>query len=168
MHNYPKDYKNIVADILENKDFRQLEQIRHHDSNRLNHSVKVSYYAYVIARFLHLDYEDVARAGLLHDFYLDRTIDYTKVKDKVKLFTIGHPQDAIDNALKYFQLNTREIDIIRSHMFPLDFHVPRYMESWVVNMTDSFVSISEFSHKFRYQIRYAANLYVLFLFNFLK
>lgn len=168
MHNYPKEYKSIIADILENKDFRQIEHIRHHDSNRLTHSVKVSYYAYVIARLMHLDYVDVARAGLLHDFYLDRTVDFSKVKDKVKLFTIGHPNDAIDNSLKYFNLNSREIDIIRSHMFPLDFHVPRYAESWVVNMTDSFISISEFFHKFRYQISYAANLYVLFLFNFLR
>jgi uncharacterized protein len=110
----------------------------------------------------------VARAGLLHDFYLEKTHEYSKFKDKIKLFTIQHPQDAIDNSLKHFHLTNKEIDIIRTHMFPLDFHIPRYLESWVVNMTDSVISIYEFTHKFKHQISYATNLYVLFLINLIR
>lgn len=169
MHNInDEEYLQIVNSIIENKEFMNLENIKHHNTNRLDHSFKVSYNAYKIARFLRLDFEQVARGGLLHDFYLDRTKDYTKVKDKVKLFTIQHPQDAINNALKYFDLTTKEIDIIRTHMFPLDFHIPRYMESWVVNLTDSCLSIYEFAYKFKYQLNYATNLYVLFILNFIK
>ena len=35
------------------------------------HLIKVSYKSYKIAKKLDLDYVSVARAGLLHDFYLD-------------------------------------------------------------------------------------------------
>jgi uncharacterized protein len=169
MHNIKdEEYLQIVANILDNKSFMRLEKIVHHNTNRFDHSIKVSYNAYKVARFLKLDFEQVARAGLLHDFYLERTTEYKKVKDKVKLFTIQHPQDAIDNSLKHFNLTNKEIDIIRTHMFPLDFHIPRYLESWVVNMTDSCISIYEFSHKFKHQISYATNLYVLFLINLVR
>lgn len=168
MQSHNEEYRNIVAHILNNDNFRQLQNIKHHNTNRFTHSVKVSYNSYLIAKLLRLDYEEVARAGLLHDFYLDRTVDYGKVRDKFVLFTIGHPQDAINNALKYYSLSDKEQDIIRTHMFPLDFHIPRYAESWVVNMVDSMVSIHEFSLKFKYQFGYAANLYLLFLLNFLK
>lgn len=163
-----EEYLQIVKSIMENDEFNSLKNIKHHNSNRYHHSLTVSYKSYVIAKFLRLDYDQVARAGLLHDFYLERTVDYGKVKDKVKLFTIGHPEDAINNALKYFPLTMKERDIIRTHMFPLDFHIPKYAESWVVNMVDSVVSIREFALKFKYQISYATNMYLLLLFNFIK
>lgn len=170
MNNKTKDpeYLRITGNILDNPDFLQMQNIKHHNSNRLDHSLKVSYYAYKIAKRLHLDYEDVARAGLLHDFYLERTVDYSKFKDKVKLYTIGHPQDAIKNASKYYQLSAKEKDIIATHMFPLDFRIPKYMESWVVNLVDSFVSTHEFSLKFGYKFSYVTNLYLILLFNSIK
>ncbi len=169
MHNIKnQEYLDIVDNILLNNDFNQMKKIKHHNSNRFDHSLKVSYYSYVIAKRLHLDYEDVARAGLLHDFYLERTVDYRKFKDKVKLYTVKHPQDAIINASKYYDLTIKEKDIIRSHMFPLDFRVPKYMESWVVNMVDSSVSIHEYTLKFGYKFSYVINLYVILLLNSIK
>lgn len=162
------EYLQIVENILKNKEFNTLKNIKHHNSNRFLHSLTVSYNAYKIAKFFKLDYDQVARAGLLHDFYLERTTDYSKVKDKIMLFTTGHPQDAVNNALKYFNLTTKEQDMIRTHMFPLDFRVPKYAESWIVNMTDSVISIHEFALKFKYQISYATNVYLLFLFNTIK
>lgn len=162
------EYLQIVKEILNNDNFNQIKNIKHHNSNRLDHSLKVSYYAYTIAKFLRLDFEQVARAGLLHDFYLEKVSDRVKVKDKIKLFTFEHPQDAVDNSLKFFCLTEKEKDIILTHMFPLDFRIPKYLESWVVNMTDSMVSINEFALKFKYQISYATNVYILFILNFIK
>lgn len=163
-----EEYLHIVKDILETKEFMVLENIKHHNNNRLEHSIRVSYNAYKIARFLKLDFDQVARAGLLHDFYLERTVDYKKMKDKFKLFTFQHPNDAVANASKYFYLTNKEKDMILTHMFPLDFKIPKYMESWVLNITDSIVSFHEFGLKFKYQISYATNVYILFLLNIIK
>lgn len=159
------EYMNLVSDILELKEFQQMKHIRHHDNNRMEHSLKVSYYSYKIAKALHVDYTEVARGGLLHDFFLERTVDYTKVKDKVLLYTTKHPQEALDNAKKYFRLSSKEEDIIKCHMFPLDYRVPKYIESWIVNLVDTGLSTHEFSKKFSYKLSYATNVMMILLLN---
>ena len=161
-------YLTIVNDILVNDDFKIIGGIKHHDSNRLQHSLKVSYYSYVIAKKLHLNYFDVARGGLLHDFFMERTVDYKKVKDKLKLYTGGHPKMAVINSKKIFDINEIEEDIIRSHMFPIDIKIPKYAESWLVSSVDKVVSIYEFSKKFGHKLSYVSNFTLLFLLNVLK
>lgn len=162
------DYLIIVNDILINEEFKKMGNVKHHDSNRLQHSLKVSFYSYKIAKKLHLNYIDVARGGLLHDFFLERTVDYKKVKDKVKLYTSNHPKKAVINAKKHFELNNIEEDIIRSHMFPIDIKIPKYAESWIVSSVDKAVSLFEFSKKFTHKFIYVANFSLLFLINVLK
>ncbi|MGE5455628.1 MAG: HD domain-containing protein [Ignavibacteriales bacterium] len=163
-----KNYLNIVEYILDDSEFDKMSKIRHHCSNRYEHSLKVSYYSYKIAKALKLNYEEVARAGLLHDFYFESTLDYKKASDKVMLFTTGHPMQALKNAENRFELSEKEKDIIKTHMFPLDFRLPRYMESWVVNMVDTFLSTFEFTKKFSYKFSYVINLYLLVIFNSIK
>lgn len=138
------EYINLVKDILENKKFNQLASIVHHNHNRLDHCLKISYYSYKISKFLRLDYKETARGGLLHDFYLERVIEHKKISKKIVLFTTKHPNDAVKNSRKIFYLTNKEIDIIKTHMFPFDFKIPRYLESWVVNLVDTNVSIWEF------------------------
>lgn len=53
-------------------------------------------------------------------------------------------------------------------MFPLNLQVPKYLESWIINMTDSVISIYEFGHKFKYEFSYAVNFYAFFLINMIK
>ena len=161
-------YSSLVSDILTNEVFKKLEIIKHHDSNRLDHSLKVSYYSYIVARKLGLDYKEVARGGLLHDFYLNRTVDYRKFKDKFMLYTTKHPQDALENAEQYFSLSSKEKDIIRTHMFPIDIKIPKYMESWIVNIVDTVVSTCEFTKKFSFQLRSATTLFAVFVINIIK
>lgn len=170
MVKYNKDhtYTHIVNPILENKDFKQIEAIEHHGTSRMDHSLRVSYYSYMIAKVCRLDYDQVARAGLLHDFYLDRTTDYEKTKDKFLLFTTKHPVTAVENAKRYFALTEKEEDMIKSHMFPVDYRVPKYAESWIVSFVDKFVSFYEFGKKFKYQFAYGVNVSLLFLVNIMK
>ncbi len=163
-----KEYLRIVKYILEDKSFEKMSNISHHCSNRYDHSLKVSYYSYKIAKLLRLNSEEVARAGLLHDFYFETTVDYKKTTNKVKLFTTEHPKQALENAKKRFTISEKEEDIIISHMFPFDFRLPKYMESWVVNFTDTFISIFEFSKKFSYKFSYVTNLYLILILNSLK
>ena len=90
MTKYKKDqeYLQIIDNIMSNKEFRKIDNIKHHNTTRLDHSLKVSYYSYKIAKTLKLDYKDVAVGGLLHDFYIDKISDCANVKDKIKLFSI--------------------------------------------------------------------------------
>lgn len=164
-----EEYKDIVASILSNDTFiGQMESIRHHDSTRLKHLLKVSYKSYKVAKALKLDYVKVARAGLLHDYYIESVYDQKGIKDKVKLYTIAHPKEAVENAKRLFSLSEMEEDIIKTHMFPLDVKVPKYAESWVVNMVDKIVSTTEFGHKFSYQLTYATNIAFLFMLNAIR
>ena len=162
------EYSNIVEPIFQNKEFDKLSNIRHHNSTRMEHSIKVSYYSYVIAKYLKLNYESVAKAGLLHDFFTETTVDYKKIRDKVSFFTFKHPQDALINSKKHFELTTLEEDIITTHMFPLDIRVPKYAESWIVNMVDTWVSGIEFWKKVSYPIACAFNFYFIFFMYYIR
>lgn len=170
MANYNKDqeYLFIIDNIMCNENFNKIEKIKHHNTNRLDHSMKVSYYSYRIAKILKLDYKEVARGGLLHDFYTDKISECTKIKDKIKLFSTQHPKDAVNNATTYFNLSEKEINIIESHMFPVDYRVPKYAESWIVSLVDKVLSFGEVSKKFSYKLSYVFNLYLLFVLNIIK
>ena len=159
------EYKRIIFDIVDNPEFLKIEKIKHHNSNRLEHSLKVSYYSYLVSKFLRLNYIETARGGLLHDFYLKTTVDYDKFLDKFKLYTINHPKEAARNSSNSFNLSLKEKDMIESHMFPLSFKIPKYSESWIVNMVDTVISTYEFAQKFSYKFAYAINFWVVFLVN---
>jgi len=158
-------YINIVRDILEHEEFNKIKTIEHHGITRFEHSMKVAYNSYKIAKLLRLDYREVARAGLLHDFFLsdeDRTF-----KDKF-VSTFTHPKYAVETSQTYFNLSEKEIDIIRSHMFPFYTSVPKYAESWIVSLVDKAIGSLEFLTKFRYKFSYAMNIFILFLINNVK
>ena len=163
-----EEYLFIIDNIMENEKFKKIENIRHHNTTRLDHSLKVSYYSYKIAKALKLDYKDVAIGGLLHDFYTDEISDCEKVKDKIKLFSIKHPKDAVKNASDIINLTEKEANIIATHMFPVGYKLPKYAESWIVSIVDKVFSIGEFSMKFKYKFTYIFNLYLLFILNNIK
>ena len=63
------EYREVVERILTNKEFLRLSLYAHHQwTNRLMHSINVSYLSWKIARALGCDERVAARAGLLHDF----------------------------------------------------------------------------------------------------
>ena len=160
-------YLNIVEDILEHKEFQKTKDITHHGMNRYDHSGRVSYYSYKIAKFLKLDYEEVARGGLLHDFFL---VNNEVITRKEKMATlVNHPKYAEAFASKYFELSEKEKDMILTHMFPVAINrVPKYAESWVVNTVDNVVSIFEALYSRKGQFLKHANVVLIVLLNYLK
>ncbi len=170
MTKYTKDeeYLLIINNIMHNEEFQKMNNIKHHNTTRMDHSLKVSYYSYKIAKALKLDYKDVARGGLLHDFYTEEISNCDSIKDKLLLFSVKHPNEAVINATNQFELSEKEINIIKSHMFPIDYKVPKYAESWVVSLVDKVLSLGEVSKKFSYKLTYVFNLYLLFVFNIIK
>lgn len=170
MKKYKKDeeYSLIIDNIMKNNEFQKLSNIKHHNTTRLEHSLKVSYYSYKIAKSLKLDYQEVARGGLLHDFYINEIQKCKKIKDKILLFSTQHPDEAAQNACNNFELSEKEINIIKSHMFPVDYRIPKYAESWIVCLTDKVLSIGEFYRKYSNKLGYLSNLYLLFVLNILR
>ena len=158
------DYIDIVKHILNNEEFLKLKNYEHHGITRFDHSLKVSYQAYKFAKKHNMDYKSVAIGGLLHDFFDSENIS---MKEKF-ISTFTHPLKAEINSLEKFNINSKEADIIRNHMFPLNLVVPKYKESWLVSLYDKKVALSEFSVKFGYKLKYVSNLSILLLFNFIK
>ena len=167
-YNQDQEYLLIINEIIENDEFKKMKNIKHHNTTRLDHLLKVSYRSYKIAKALNIDYKEAAIGGLLHDFYTEEISECNSFKEKLKLFSLNHPKKAVENASKHFDLDAKEINIIESHMFPLSNKLPRYKESWIVNFVDTAFSLAEFTKKFSYKMAYVFNLYLLFIMNNLK
>ena len=79
-----------------------------------------------------------------------------------------HPEYALENAKKYFELTDMESDIIKTHMFPVIPKVPKYFESWLVDIVDDVVSISEKCYATRHQLSAAMSFMFVCFVNYLR
>lgn len=137
-----KEYVALVADLLRQPAVQKLANYtQHHHSDRLQHSIAVSYDSYRIAKQLHLDYVSTARAGLLHDLFY---YDWRTTKFDLGTHAFIHPRVALRNAEKLTRLNSKERDIILKHMFGATLAVPKYAESLIVSLVDDYEAEHEF------------------------
>ncbi len=138
---YPnEEFNNIIMPIISNSEYQKTKDCVHHGMNRYDHMMRVAYYSYRLTKLCHLDYKSTTRGAILHDFFLD-TYDERKTH-----MLVNHPQIALKNSMVYFDLNDLEKDIISSHMFPFGKQLPRYLESWIVNIADDIACIYERSY----------------------
>ena len=144
------EFLEIVSDIMMNAEVQKLKFYKHHYGyTRFEHSLSVSYYSYIVCKFLHLDYKSIARAGLLHDlFFYDCENKLTRPKKHI----IKHPSIAFENAQKLFTLNDKEKDIILKHMWPLTFVPPKYLESFIITFVDKYCALIEWLNYCGYKI----------------
>jgi len=158
-------YLLLVSDILDNVQFKELANYVHHDSNRLQHSMNVSYISYRIAKKMNLDYKETARGALLHDFFLVDNHSVSKYNRLMTLFM--HPKYALEKSKEYFVLSDKEENIIVSHMFPVGLFLPRYKESILVLLIDDYVSILEACTAKKRELGAAYSFLFIFLINFI-
>lgn len=138
-----KEYMECISIFIQHKMVWSMQNfIQHGDINCLEHCLYVSYNSYLICKRLGLDYRSAARGGLLHDFFL---YDWHIEKPYKGLHGFIHPDIALQNANKYFNLNEREKDIIQKHMWPLTLRLPKYKETFVVLFVDKFCAAIEMS-----------------------
>ena len=71
----------------------------------------------------------------------------------------------MNNAKNYFDLNTKEENIIISHMYPIGKIKPIFIESWVVTMVDKSVATYEY---IMYKYKDKLVLDFIFIVNFLS
>lgn len=141
-----QEFVNCIEPILKDPEFVRRKEFLHHKDSVYEHSIRVSYRAYKMARPLsrisHLSLKDVAIAGLLHDFYTTQWRDLPKAKFHQKHGFV-HGRIARDNALKYYgeYMNDHILDSIEHHMFPLVMP-PCHLEGWIITLADKFVSSS--------------------------
>lgn len=134
-------FRTCIQDLYRNELVRSMKDIEHHKNvSCFEHSLKVAYISFKIAKKRKLDYVSIARAGFLHDFYL---YDWHEKGSHKGLHGFHHAKIALHHAQEVTTLNQKEVDIIMKHMWPLNLVPPRYLESWIVTTVDKMVSLRE-------------------------
>ncbi|MGX7107378.1 HD domain-containing protein [Hutsoniella sourekii] len=142
------EYVALIEDLLSAAEVQSLEQFVHHKvTNRLAHSLSVSYRSYRWAKRLNLNTRAIARAGLLHDLFFYEGVNKHEVGGRGHNFE--HPRIALQNALKLTELSDLEQDIILKHMCGATRDIPKYAESWIVTLMDKQSAISELTWGFK-------------------
>ena len=157
-----EDFNSLVQDIIDNKRFNKLNKELHHGITRYEHSMRVARWTYKITNLLNMKHKkDVTRAALLHDFYINEELVSENGASKLG----EHPSVALKNSKKHFNISSLQADIIKTHMFPCNFDVPKYKESWLVSLIDKAVSTYEM---LRFKSQLYVGIYAIFLFEIIK
>ena len=133
-----EEFYQIVNEYINHPKVLEMKEYTHHGIRRYDHCFRVAYHTYVVTKALRLNYQSATKAAMLHDFFTDELENESRLSRYRK-----HPEVAVENAKKYFGLTPVEEDIIRRHMFPITFTPPRFLESWIVDLVDDFISVYE-------------------------
>lgn len=139
-----KAYMEIVESIINHPKIQSMSEFTHHgNTDCLTHSIHVSYMGFSLGLKLGLNEKALARAGLLHDFYL---YDWHDRGDRKGFHGYTHAQTSITNAKKYFTISKKEEDIIIKHMWPLNPKLPKFKESFLFMFVDRYCTVLETFH----------------------
>lgn len=141
-----EEYQRYIEELLSDERISKMDEfIQHGNTTTLAHCKAVAKLCGEIAYRYHIkvDVKSLARGALLHDYFL-----YDWHEQKLgNLHGFYHPGIALKNATRDFELNPREQDIIRKHMFPLTLYVPRYRETVLVCLADKGCALKEVYHR---------------------
>ena len=133
------DFASIAKEIINSDKYQSLKDENHHGLSRYDHSLRVARNTYKIAKKMKLDYVSATRGALLHDYFTDEEYRNTKGMKKYSM----HPVIALNNAIREYELNPIEENVIVSHMYPMGKIKPNCKESWLVTSVDKGVAIYE-------------------------
>lgn len=128
------------------------KSLTHHGSSTCyEHSVNVALKSLELASRLSVpvDEKSLVVGALLHDYFLYDCHESAKLCRKHGFI---HAEIALENACRDFNLNEIEKDIICKHMFPLNIHKPKYLESWIVCIADKICASKECAHTYRLRL----------------
>lgn len=155
----------LVEDLLENELVKQLGDFGQHvNTTRLQHSINVAYYTFLICRKLNWRVEEATRAALLHDLF-----HYNWEENKEEGWHPAvHPVKALENAQTICEITPLMADGIVKHMWPLTIKLPKYKESWAITMMDKYCATLEVMESVVMNIRYSKSLrYAIYLMAYL-
>lgn len=135
------EFRKYIDEFFNEIKVKRLDNFdQHFRTSRLQHSINVSYYSFLIARKIGADPRAAARAGLLHDLYW---YDWHNTSTP-QLHAFLHPRLAVRNASRMVEdLSKREADAILKHMWPLYPGFPKYKESFAVTLADKYAAALE-------------------------
>lgn len=139
-----REYYEKLNKFKDNPEVKVLKNYPQHCcTTRLNHCNDVAVYSYRIAKAfrLNIDERSLRTGAMLHDYYL-----YDTDNREISTFEhwIHHPEIAVKNADSVFELNEKEKNIIKSHMWPLNpLHMPDSKEGWLVCIADKYCTLRE-------------------------
>ena len=148
---WQQDHRALFLSCLEGLEndptVQQMQEIPQHVKgvSCYDHCLFVSYLSFTMCRILGFDYRAAARAGLLHDLYLQHW-EETEVGLLERLYI--HPEMALKNAAERFELSEKEAEIILKHMWPLTKPLPGFKESYLVSLADKIAASVEMLHLF--------------------
>lgn len=142
-----REIYELGQDLLsDDRTWQMKEFIQHGHTSVYEHVVSVAKFSLVYACFLEdrfgikIDKRSLVRGALLHDYFL---YDWHVKGDQGYFHGYTHPYRALKNAKRDFDLNNKEMDIIKKHMFPLTPFPPRFKESMIVCMADKWCALCE-------------------------
>ncbi len=150
LKNKYKEYFSLVKPILENEEFQKRKEFPHHINESVYaHVLRVSLDCYRIGKRFHLDYESLAVAGLLHDFYEHPWQYNPEKKPLLQKHAFTHAKNAVENAKKIFgeKIVTPKVEeIMITHMFPINKKFPKSKEAWLITLVDKADSVDFIMH----------------------
>lgn len=158
--------ENIYQSFLNNEKILRMKEIpMHRGSNCYEHCFKVAKKA--IKKAVHrknVDLEVVLVGAILHDYYL---YDWRSDRSKLKKHGRNHPEVAIKNAIKDFDISEEVKKVIKTHMWPINIKAyPNTKEARIVSISDKAVTIGESltSKKYKQKKREKCLSYISHLF----
>ncbi|MCR5339346.1 MAG: HD domain-containing protein [Lachnospiraceae bacterium] len=137
-------------DILRSEGFRRSAgHMQHGDVSVMKHSIRVAKTAIDLSHKLGIQVSerDLVRGALLHDYFgydwHGKKVGLYEIIHFYKMHGFTHPGTALKNAERDFDLNNRQRDIIKKHMWPLTIKPPACREAWIVTMADKYCSLME-------------------------
>ena len=155
-----KNFESIANEIINSDRYQALKNENHHGLSRYDHSLRVAKNTYRLSKKLKLDYISATRGALLHDYFTDEDYRNTKGMKKYSM----HPVIALNNAIREYDLNQKEENIIVSHMYPMGKTKPNCKESWLVTGIDKYVALYECA---RYKAKECLAFTFVLIINFL-
>lgn len=139
------EFIQIIKEIIENEKYIERKNYKHHGNESVyDHCIEVAYYTYKLAKKLNIDYKSATIAAMLHDFYYNDWQKQPKIKQPLlKKHGFVHAHEALENSKKTFPnlMNKKVENSIERHMFPLNIIPPKYLEAWVVTISDKRASM---------------------------
>ena len=155
-----KEFESIASEIINSDKYQSLKSENHHGLSRYDHSLRVAKNTYRLSKKLKMDYVSATRGALLHDYFTDDDYRNTKGFKKYSM----HPVIALNNAIREYELNPTEENVIVSHMYPMGKIKPNCKESWLVTSVDKSVAIYECA---RYKFKECLAFTFILIINFM-
>jgi len=144
-----KEIFTLGRDIILSDEAQRMKQFTQHGTTSVfEHAISVTKYSVLMAIYLEdsplhikVDRKSLVRGALLHDYFLYDW--HEKSENRRGLHGFTHPSIACENAVRDFNINPIEQDIIKHHMFPLTLVWPRSLEGWIVCLADKWCATCE-------------------------